>query len=210
MLSAKLNFDITAGTYNNNICIAQLSNATFDPATVTTETFDASATQFQTGDWSTKNATKSFSYDVTERVEANKVIAFAIYGANAREQTLKNVTLKLEYSSSEVTKFEYELNAVDGSDAKIKTLASGEEYEGKTVTAYFPYMFYEEGKLYTTTSTPYSVDFDKDNKVKTVTYSEASSSIIVYMEGEDAVAESGEDAACSNGKWGHAEGKKLP
>jgi len=137
------------------------------------------------------------------------VIAFAIYTNTGREQTLKNVQLKLSYSASAVSKFEYELNAVDESDTKIKTLVSGEEFEGKTVKAYFPYMFYEESKLYTTASTPYSVNFDKDNKVKNVQYSEASSNIVAYMEGESVVAESGEDAAYSNGKWGHVEGGKT-
>lgn len=209
LLSAKLDFDITAGAYNSSINIAQMSDASFDPATVTTESFDASATQFQSGDWSTKNTTTHFSYDVATRVEANNVIAFAIYTNTAREQTLKNVKLNLEYSAAAVEKFEYELNAVDESNTKIKTLVSGEEFEGKTVTAYFPYMFYEGDKLYTTASSPYSVEFDKDNKVKTVTYTEASNSIVAYMEGESVFTESGEDAVCSNGKWGHAEGKKT-
>ncbi|MCR5680353.1 MAG: hypothetical protein K6G08_09135 [Prevotella sp.] len=208
MLTATLDFDITAGANNSSINIAQLNDATFDPATVTTSTFDATATQFQAGDWSEKNSTKHFSYDVSTRVEAANVIAFAIYTNTGREQTLKNVQLKLEYSTGAVAKYDYELNAVDGLGTKIKTLASGDEYEGKSATAYFPYMFDEGGTLYTTATTPYSATFDKDNLTKNITYTEAASTIVAYMEGEAVASESGEDANCSNGKWGHVEGNK--
>ncbi|MCR5069215.1 MAG: hypothetical protein K6A78_05400, partial [Prevotella sp.] len=84
LLTATLDFDITAGAYNSSINIAQMASATFDPSTVTTETFDATATQFQAGDWSDKNGTKHFSYDVKNRVDAAHVIAFAIYANTAR------------------------------------------------------------------------------------------------------------------------------
>ena len=209
LLTATLDFDVTAGTYNSSINIAQMSDASFDPATVTTETFDASATQFQAGDWSTKNATVHFSYDVKDRVAASNVLAFAIYTNTGREQTLKNLKLNLQYATGEVAKYSYSLKAVDESDAEIKTLASGEEYETNSVTAYFPYMFNNEGKLYTTAKTPYCVTFDKDNTSEKVTYSVASSAIVAYMEGEASSANSGENEAYSNGKHGYAAGNKT-
>lgn len=209
LLSAKLEFDITAGTYNSSINIAQLDDASFDPATVTTETFDATAAQFQSGDWSTKNTTTHFSYDVIERVEANKVIAFAIYTNTGREQTLKDVKLTLEYSSGPVAKYDYTLKAVKEDDSEIKVLASGDEFEGKTVTAYFPYMFYDASTLYKTAATPYSVTFDKDNTTRTVTYTEASSDIVAYMEGESVNAVSGFNATYSNGQAGYVGGNKA-
>ena len=62
LLTATLDFDITAGTYNNEIRIAQMSDATFTPSTVTTATFNKAATQFQSGDWSDKNSTKHFFF----------------------------------------------------------------------------------------------------------------------------------------------------
>ena len=209
LLSAKLEFDITAGSYNSSINIAQLSDASFDPATVTTGTFDATGTQFQDGEWSTKNTTKHFSYDVKARVEANNVLAFAIYTNTAREQTLKNVKLVLQYSAGEVAKYNYSLKAVTGADADIKTLTEGEEYETNSVTAYFPFMFYNEGTLYTTENTPYSVTFNKDNTSVKVTYTEANSSIVKYMEGEESSACTGENANYSNGKAGYAVGNKT-
>lgn len=208
LLTATLDFDITAGTYNSSINISQMTDATFVPSTVTTETFDASATQFQAGDWSTKNATTHFSYDVKDRVGANNVIAFAIYTNTAREQTLKNVNLKLTYSSAPVAKYSYTLKAIKENGDEIKTLVSGEEFEGTSATAYFPYMFYEEGILYTTNQSSYSKTFDKDNTSATVVYSEASSDIIAYLEGESINAVSGENAAYSNGKAGYVAGGK--
>ena len=209
LLTARLEFNITAGTYNSSINIAQLADASFDPSTVTTGTFDPTATQFQSGDWSTKNTTTAFSYDVTERVEANNVLAFAIYTNTAREQTLKDVKLALEYSSGPVAKYTYTLKAVKDDDSEIKVLATGEEFEGKTVTSYFPYMFYDESTLYTTTQTPYGVTFDKDNTASSVTYMAASSDIVAYMEGESVNAASGFNAAYSNGKAGYVAGAKA-
>lgn len=209
LLTATLDFDITAGSYNSSINIAQMSDASFDPATVTTETFDATATQFQAGDWSAKNTTTSFSYDVKDRVAANNVLAFAIYTNTAREQTLKNIKLNLQYATGEVAKYNYSLKAVTSGGSEIKTLTSGEEYEINSVTAYFPYMFLNESTFYTTSKTPYSVTFDKDNTSEEVTYTEANSSIVAYMEGESSSANSGENAAYSNGKSGYVAGKKT-
>lgn len=209
LLTATLDFDITAGSYNSSINIAQMSSADFDPATVTTSTFDASATQFQAGDWSTKNSTIHFSYDVKERVSANNVLAFAIYTNTGREQTLKNVQLKLQYATGEVAKYAYTLKAIDESNNEIKTLASGEEYETNSVTAYFPYMFNNEGTLYATTQSPYGVTLDKDNASQNVTYKPASSDIVAYMEGEASTATSGENANYSNGKAGYAAGNNT-
>ena len=209
LLTATLDFDITAGTYNSSINIAQMSDATFTPSTVTTSTFDATATQFQSGDWSTKNATTHFSYDVTTRVDANNVLAFAIYTNTAREQTLKDVKLVLNYSDGPVAKYSYSLKAVTAGAVDIKTLVEGEEFETNDVTLYFPYMFYNESTLYTTATTPYSVTVDKDNTTKTVTYSEASKDIVSYMEGESSSANSGFNAAYSNGQTGYAAGNKT-
>ena len=209
LLSATLDFDITAGAYNSSINIAQMSDATFTPSTVTVDDFDATATQFQSGDWSTKNTTKHFSYDVKARVEANNVLAFAIYTNTGREQTLKDVKLVLNYSDAPVAKYNYSLKAVTSEALDIKTLAEGEEYETNDVTLYFPYMFYNEKTLYTTTTTPYSVTVDKDNANKTVTYAADGGDIVAYMEGEAAEANSGFDAAYSNGKTGHAAGNKI-
>ncbi len=209
LLTATLDFDITAGTYNNEIRIAQMSDATFTPSTVTTATFNKAATQFQSGDWSDKNSTKHFSYDVKARVEANNVLAFAIYGKNAREQTLKNVKLILNYSDVPVAKYSYSLKAVTAGDDEIETLESGEEYETNDVTLYFPYMFYKSTTLYTTATTPYGITVDKDHATKKVTYATASSNIVAYMEGESATANSGFDAAYSNGKNGYAAGNNT-
>ena len=130
LISATLDFDITAGGYNSSINIAQMSDATFTPSTVTTETFNKAATQFQSGGWSDKNSTKHFSYDVKARVVANNVLAFAIYTNTAREQTLKNVKLKLNYSSSVA---DYTINYKDGEEV-VKTVRSSEA-EGNTITA---------------------------------------------------------------------------
>ncbi len=210
LLSATLDFDITAGSNNSSINIALLSDATFDPATVTTATFDATASQFQAGEWSTKNATKHFSYNVKSYVEANNVLAFAIYTNTGREQTLKNVVLKLEYSTGPVATYNYSLKAVKSDETLIKELASGEEYVTNSVTAYFPYMFYDEGTLYTTSQIPYSVTFDKDNTSANVTYEEGNSNIVAFMEGETSMASTGENADLSNGKCGYAEGNKTP
>ncbi len=209
LLSATLKFDITAGSNNSSINIAQMSDATFNPATVTTGTFDATASQFQAGDWSVKNNTKSFSYSVTDRVETSKVIAFAIYTNTGREQTLKNVKLSLEYSTGEVSKFNYSLKAVDEDNADITELVSGEEYEGKTVNAYFPYMFYNNDVLYTTTVTPYVVTLDKDSKTATVTYVNASSNIVAYVEGESFNVNTKDNSNYSNGKTGYGSANKT-
>lgn len=209
LLSATLDFDITAGANNSSMNIAQLNDASFNPATVTTETFDATATQFQDGDWSTKNATTHFSYDVKDRVAASNVIAFAIYTYTAREQTLKNVKLKVQYSTGEVSKYSYSLTATTEGDAQLKVLASGEEYETNDVTAYFPYMLYNEGSLYTTTQTPYSVTLTKDNATSKVVYAEANSNIVFFMEGEAAEVNSGTNESYSGGKSGHAAGNKT-
>lgn len=208
LLTATLDFDITAGAYNSSMNIAQMAKASFDPSTVTTETFDASATQFQSGDWSVKNTTTHFSYDVTEKVTANNVLAFAIYTNTGREQTLKNVQLKLNYNSVPVAKYSYSLKAIKEGGEEIKTLVSGEEFETYPVTAYFPYMLYEGGVFYTTTQASYSITLDKDNTDATVVYSEASSDIVAYLEGESANVATGEDAAYSNGKVGYAGGNK--
>jgi hypothetical protein len=204
-----LDFDITAGAYNSSINIAQMSDATFTPSTVTVDDFDATATQFQSGDWSTKNTTIHFSYDVKARVEANNVLAFAIYTNTGREQTLKDVKLVLNYSDVPVAKYSYSLKAVTAGAVDIKTLASGEEFETNDVTLYFPYMFYNESTLYTTATTPYSVTVDKDDANKTVTYATANSNIVAYMEGESATANSGFNAAYSNGKNGYAAGNNT-
>ena len=195
LLTATLDFDIQAGAYNSSINIAQMTVATFTPSTVTTATFNAAATQFQSGDWSEKNSTKHFSYDVKARVEANNVLAFAIYTNTSREQTLKNVKLILNYSDAPVAKYSYSLKAVTAGDDEIETLESGEEYETNDVTLYFPYMFYKSTTLYTTATTPYSVTVDKDDANKTVTYATANSNIVAYMEGESATANSGFNAA---------------
>lgn len=208
LVSAKLNFTIPKASYNTSLNIAQMADATFDPATVTTATFDASATQFQAGDWSSKTADTDFSYDVTTRVENSKVIAFAIYCNTGREQTLKNVALEVEYSATPVQKFQYSLTAVDASSNVLKELAAGEEIEGKTVDAYFPMTFAKDGKLYTTTQTPFNVSLDKDNKTKTVAYAEAASDIVAFVEGEAGAVNSKDNGAYSNGKTGHAAGGK--
>lgn len=209
LLTATLDFDITAGGYNSSINIAQMASATFDPSTVTTATFNAAATQFQAGDWSTKNQTKHFSYDVKNRVDAAHVLAFAIYTNTAREQTLKNVKLNIQYSEGEVAKYTYALKAVDANNVEIKTLAEGEEFETNSVTAYFPYMFEKDGVLYKTTQTPYNVTFSKDNTSSTVTYAEAGSEIVAYMEGESVNANTGESGVYSNGKNGYTAGNKT-
>ena len=209
LTSAKLDFDVTAGAYNSSINIAQLSDASFDPATVTTETFDASATQFQSGDWSTKNQTIHFSYEVKDRVAASNEIAFAIYTNTAREQTLKNVKLVLQYSAGEISKYNYSLKAVTDADVEIKTLAEGEEFETNSTTVFFPYMFYNENKLYATTQTPFNVEFNKDYTSAKVTYAEADSNIMKYMEGEDINSGSSTNAAYSNGKAGYVGGNKT-
>jgi hypothetical protein len=186
-----------------------MSDATFTPSTVTTSTFNIAATQFQSGDWSTKNATTHFSYDVAARVEANNILAFAIYTNTGREQTLKDVKLVLNYSDAPVAKYSYSLKAVTAGDDEIETLASGEEYETNDVTLYFPYMFYKSTTLYTTATTPYDITVDKDHATKKVTYATASSNIVAYMEGESATANSGFDAAYSNGKNGYAAGNNT-
>ena len=209
LLSATLDFDITAGAYNSSINIAQMSDATFTPSTVTVDDFDATATQFQSGYWSTKNTTIHFSYDVKARVEANNVLAFAIYTNTGREQTLKDVKLVLNYSDAPVAKYNYSLKAVTSEALDIKTLAEGEEFETNSATLYFPYMFYNESTLYTTATKPYSVTVDKDNANQTVTYAADGGDIVAYMEGEAAEANSGFDAAYSNGKTGHAAGNKT-
>lgn len=209
LLAATLNFDITAGAYNSSINIALMASASFDPSTVTTAAFNATATQFQAGDWSTKNATVHFSYDVKNMVDTAHVLAFAIYTNTAREQTLKNVKLKIQYSAEEVSKYNYSLKAVDANNVEIKTLVEGEEYETNNVTAYFPYMFEKDGVLYKTTQTPYSVTLSKDNTSSTVTYAEAGSDIVAYMEGESATENTGENAAYSNGKNGYSAGNKT-
>lgn len=209
LLTATLDFDITAGDYNTSINIAQMASATFDPSTVTTATFNATATQFQSGDWSTKNATVHFSYDVKNRVDTAHVIAFAIYTNTAREQTLKNVKLNIQYSAEEVSKYNYSLKAVDANNVEIETLVEGEEFETNNVTAYFPYMFEKDGVLYKTTQTPYNVTFSKDNTSSTVTYAEAGSDIVAYMEGESATANTGESGVYSNGKNGYSAGNKT-
>ena len=209
LLAATLGFDIAAGAYNSSINIALMASASFDPSTVTTAAFNATATQFQAGDWSTKNATVHFSYDVKNMVDTAHVLAFAIYTNTAREQTLKNVKLNIQYSAEEVSKYNYSLKAVDANNVEIKTLVEGEEFETNNVTAYFPYMFEKDGVLYKTTQTPYSVTFNKDNTSSTVTYAEAGSDIVAYMEGESANANSGENAAYSNGKNGCAAGNKT-
>ena len=209
LLTATLDFDITAGSYNSSINIAQMASATFDPSTVTTATFNATAVQFQAGDWSTKNNTKHFSYDVKANVDTAHVLAFAIYTNTGREQTLKNVKLNIQYSAEEVSKYNYSLKAVDANNVEIKTLVEGEEFETNNVTAYFPYMFEKDGVLYKTTQTPYSVTLSKGNTSSTVTYAEAGSGIVAYMEGESVNANSGEDDAYSNGKNGYAAGNKT-
>lgn len=209
LLTATLDFDITAGAYNSSINIALMASASFDPSTVTTAAFNATATQFQAGDWSTKNATVHFSYDVKNMVDTANVIAFAIYTNTAREQTLKNVKLNIQYSAEEVSKYNYSLKAVDANNVEIETLIEGEEFETNNVTAYFPYMFEKDGVLYKTTQTPYSVTLSKDNTSSTVTYAEAGSGIVAYMEGESATANTGENSTYSNGKNGCAAGNKT-
>ncbi|MBR4269207.1 MAG: hypothetical protein IKQ47_05430 [Prevotella sp.] len=209
LLTATLDFDITAGAYNSSINIALMASASFDPSTVTTAAFNATATQFQAGGWSTKNATVHFSYDVKNMVDTAHVLAFAIYTNTAREQTLKNVKLNIQYSAEEVSKYNYSLKAVDANNVEIKTLVEGEEFETNSVTAYFPYMFEKDGVLYKTTQTPYNVTFSKDNTSSTVTYAEAGSEIVAYMEGESATEDTGENAAYSNGKNGYSAGNKT-
>ena len=209
LLTATLDFDITAGAFNSSINIAQLADASFDPATVTTGNFDTSATQFQSGDWSTKNSTVHFSYDVKDRVSDNNVLAFAIYTYTGREQTLKNVKLKLNYSTGEVSKYNYSLDGYNNNDSYITTFKSGEEYETNSVNTYFPYMFYHEGVLFQTAQTPYGVTLDKDQTTSKVVYSEASNDIVAYMEGEGSTAGSGENTIYSNGKFGYAAGNKT-
>ncbi len=209
LLSATLDFDIVAGGYNSSINIALLSDASFTPSTVTTDNFVTTATQFQAGDWSTKNTTTSFSYSVKDYVDANNVLAFAIYTNTGREQTLKNVKLTINYSAEAVAKYNYSLKAVDSESAELAELASGEEYEGSSVTAYFPYMFTKSSTLYKTTESPYSVTFDKDNTSAQVTYTTAPEEIVAYMEGESVNATSGENKAYSNGKCGYVAGGKT-
>lgn len=209
LLTATLDFDITAGGYNSSINIALMASASFDPSTVTTAAFNATATQFQAGDWSTKNATVHFSYDVKSMVDTAHVIAFAIYTNTAREQTLKNVKLNIQYSAEEVSKYNYSLKAVDANNVEIETLAEGEEFETNSVTAYFPYMFEKDGVLYKTTQTPYNVTFSKDNTSSTVTYAEAGSEIVAYMEGESVNATTGESGVYSNGKNGYTAGNRT-
>ena len=78
-----------------------------------------------------------------------------------------------------------------------------------SVVAYFPYMFYDNNKLYSTTQSPYSVSFDKDNTTSNVTYAEAASDIVAYMEGESVNAATGENSVYSNGKVGYVAGGKT-
>jgi hypothetical protein len=141
-------------------------------------------------------------------VEANNILAFAIYTNTAREQTLKNVQLILQYSTGEVAKYNYSLTGIDGKGNELKKFAEGEEYETNEVNAYFPFMFYNEGTLYTTDQTPYGITFSKDKLSVSVTYKEASN-IVAYMEGESADANGGESDTYSNGKSGHAAGNKT-
>lgn len=106
-------------------------------------------------------------------------------------------------------KYNYSLKAVDANNVEIKTLVEGEEFETNSVTAYFPYMFEKDGVLYKTTQTPYNVTFSKDNTSSTVTYAEAGSEIVAYMEGESVNATTGESGVYSNGKNGYTAGNKT-
>ena len=103
--AATLTFDITAGAYNSsmNLYSISLTDWTADNATWSTN-YGPTAITIAT-DWSTKNKTTGFSYDVKDLLnnDEDKVIAFALGTNTAREQTLKNVKLNLTYADASTT-----------------------------------------------------------------------------------------------------------
>jgi len=182
-------------------------------STMTFNTADKTITKVGTTQSTSTTSSSTFetkSIDITAAFagDADNIVTILLYETAAAGCYIKNPAVTVTYITGAVAKYDYELNAVDGLGTKIKTLASGNEFEGMSVTAYFPYMFYEGGTLYTTATTPYSATLDKDNLTKNITYTEAASTIVAYMEGEAVSSESDEDANCSNGKWGHVVGGK--
>ena len=106
--------------------------------------------------------------------------------------------------------YNYTLNAVDGNNNVLKTIATGEVGD-QNVTVYYPIIIEKDGKFYKCSDTrDYSVTFDaadgSDTTVKTVTYTE-NSNIVAYIEGEDAANYNNgvSDAAYSNGSTGHVK-----
>ena len=201
----------TVSGKNSNLITSSIGTD-WDATTVTWNSLDKAASQISAGTGQNVNTTaKYLTEDVTNLVngDEDKVVAFAIYTYTAREQNVSEIQLIVEVSDGPVAKYNYSLKAVTSEALDIKTLAEGEEFETNDVTLYFPYMFYNEKTLYTTTTKPYSVTVDKDNANKTVTYAADGGDIVAYMEGESAEANEGIDAAYSNGKTGHAAGNKT-
>lgn len=101
--------------------------------------------------------------------------------------------------------YNYTLNAVDGSNNVLKTIATGEVGD-QAVTVYFPKFVKYNNQYYSTSETTFTKTFDAatstDAQTQTVTYSLASD-VVAVLEGEDDTSNGDKNATYSNGSSGY-------
>lgn len=125
------------------------------------------------------------------------------------DKNVLNVNLRLPYT------FNYTVNAVDGSNNVLETLASGSYTEGDAaISLAYPRYILSGTTIYAsgTGTVSYSTSFtpDADNYIKTIAYNSGTvNDVVYYTEGEDVSGVSeGANVRASVGKMGYTGGSE--
>ncbi len=156
----------------------------------------------------TINADNPVSVDDVKYFAADGATTSLTVSGDADKNVL-NVNLRLPYT------FNYTVNAVDGSNNVLKTLASGSYTEGDAaISLAYPRYILSGTTIYAsgTGAVSYSTSFtpNADNYIKTITYNSGTvNDVVYYTEGEDVSGVSGgTNARASVGKMGFTGGSE--
>lgn len=136
LVSATLNFSMTAGAYNSSINIFEIGTD-WDASTAVWNDISSKriSTVTSAEQWTTKNATTNHSFDIKQLVEddADKVVGFLIAVNTTREQTLSNLTMEVVAAdASSVTTYSVVKYDINGNVLSSQSAISG--IVGNTIT----------------------------------------------------------------------------
>jgi len=191
--TATLSYDVTAGGYNSGMALGTVTDIsndwTADAITVDTAKAYTGSWLFNKNncEWSTKNATKTISYDVTDSIknaisDNDGIVTFFLATTTGREQTLDTVpSLKVTYSAKAVAGAVNVSYVADGETIGAPAAQPSVEglFTGDTVTFAFPAYVKSGDKYYKSTETGFN---------KTVTLTDAAQNVTVsYVEADKVV-----------------------